>query len=58
MSGTQQTMTEEKSKENEAEPAKDEVVLLKDLSPRKEVTGGGAKLLFGEDRAPKLEPEK
>ncbi|MBC7789851.1 MAG: hypothetical protein H7Z74_07880 [Anaerolineae bacterium] len=51
-------MTEKEAKKDEAEPAKDEVVLLKDLAPRKNVTGGGAKLLFGEDRAPKPEPEK
>jgi len=51
-------MTEEKAEDEETGPAEDEVVLLRDLSPRKDVTGGGAKLLFGEDRAPKLEPEK
>ncbi|MGI9078372.1 MAG: hypothetical protein ACR2G6_13755 [Gemmatimonadaceae bacterium] len=51
-------MTEKQPEGKEAEPEKDEVVLLKDLSPRKDVTGGGAKLLFGEDRAPRPEPEK
>jgi hypothetical protein len=28
------------------------VVLLRDLSPRKEVAGGGGKVLFGERREP------
>ena len=52
-------MTEEKQPQGEkAKPDRDEVVLLKDLSPRKDVTGGGDKLLFGEDRVPRREPEK
>ncbi len=51
-------MTEAIRENNEADREKDEIVLLKDLSPKKDVTGGGAKLLFGEDRAPKPEPEK
>lgn len=51
-------MSEEKREDQEAEPAKDEVVLLKDLAPRKNVTGGAGKLLFGEQTTPKTETGK
>ena len=33
------------------EHGEEEVILLKDLTPRKDVKGGG-KLLFGQDRPP------
>lgn len=38
----------DKKPQKPAEPAPDEVVLLEDLAPRKDVRGGAAKLRFGE----------
>lgn len=38
--------------DNERNPEQEEeIILLKDLTPRKDVKGGG-KLLFGQDRPP------
>ncbi len=34
------------------------VVLLEDLAPRKEVTGGAGRILFGQQGAPPVEPPK